>query len=168
MAQDFSLYDPNQFQNMLTQSLMEPYQPAQQAFNTADTFGVNAAFNPPGGGYDPSQFNFGSGQPGGSPTATGGFGQSYNNFMGKYGQSIGQGISAAGALFNLYGGIKSLGLMSKQFKLAKKTTRLGVDNAAIAGNNQIAHHTTATNNSADAAGVPRSGAVYTPFKGWDG
>jgi len=154
------LYDPEVF-NFLPPSMEQTVAPP---VISAPGFYSPNNFNGTGIPYSQEYGGFGALQAGASPNATGSFGQKYNSFMGKYGQSIGQGISAAGALFNLYGGIKSLGLMEKQYKLAKKTTRLGVDNAAIAGNNQIAHHTTATQNS----GGPYKGAVYTPFKGWDG
>jgi hypothetical protein len=159
-------YDPNAWKGEVSDWINTPQVQAPQ-------------IQAPSGGYSPSAFqgtlnlptingtgggtyNTGTQQFAGGTPMNIGFGEKYNSFMGKYGQSIGQGISAAGALFNLYGGIKSLGLMSKQFKLAKKTTRLGVDNAAIAGNNQIKHHTTATQNSSGRQ------TAYTPFKGWDG
>ena len=58
--------------------------------------------------------------------------------------------------------------MQKQFKLAKKTTKIGVDNAARAGNNALAHHTTATANSAASRGDTRPRATYTQFQGFNG
>jgi hypothetical protein len=166
-------YDPSQWQNAMGQMINAPPQISAPQFSA-----------PMSGGYSPGNFNTtlpninggtggtynsGTGNITGYSPATQNlsFGQKYNNFMGTYGQSIGQGISAAGALFNLYGGIKSLGLMQKQFKLSKKTTRLGVDNAAIAGNNQIAHHEDAVNNGRAARGQGAKASIYTPFKGWD-
>jgi hypothetical protein len=99
----------------------------------------------------------------GAPT---GFGNAYNTFMGKYGQSIGQGISAAGALFNLYAGIKSLGLMQKQFDLAKKTTRIGINNQATAYNNEAGHHQQAVANRTRDLGLENRGFDFKPMQGF--
>ena len=87
--------------------------------------------------------------------------------MGKYGASIGQGIGMASSLFNLYGGIKSLSLMNKQFKLAKKTTRLGVNNQATAYNNTVEKQEAASRSS-QAAGHPASSANFERMEKWGG
>lgn len=101
--------------------------------------------------------NYGVAAPTGA-TQPGGMG-GYQGFMGKYGASIGQGISLAGSLFNLYGGIKSLGLMNKQFKLAKKSTKHGINAQAIAYNNTVEKQEAASRAS-HAAGHPASTANY--------
>lgn len=129
----------------------------------------NAAPQAAPGGFGSDNFgfmqNYGVNQPG--APQSGGFGQGYQDFMGQYGQSIGQGLSMAGSLFNLYGGIKSLSLMNKQFKLAKKSTRLGINNQATAYNNTVEKQEAASRSS-QAAGHPASTANFERMEKWGG
>jgi hypothetical protein len=163
-------YDPSAWQGQMSDWINAPpqIQAPQYAAPQTNYYTPNLGSTGSGIPYSNANGGYGAIQAGASPNASGSFGQKYNNFMGTYGESIGQGISAAGALFNLYGGIKSLGLMSKQFKLAKKVTKIGVDNAARSGNNSIAHHETATRNSAERRGDTRERTQYTPFQGFNG
>lgn len=52
------------------------------------------------------------------------------------GSNVGSAIGAAGSLFNLYSGIKQLGLMTKSFKHGKKMDVGNFNNNVIAFNNE--------------------------------
>ena len=73
------------------------------------------------------------------------------------------GIGAISSLFNLYGGIKTLGLMSKNFKLNKKSTINNFNANAAVVNNQTKQSNAAMSNSA-LAGTSVPGAVNPNYE----
>jgi hypothetical protein len=71
--------------------------------------------------------------PGGSPGAPGGLGGWWN----QNGTAITEGIGAFGSLAEMYMGFKAMSLAKKDFKLAKKNTRLNYNANATAFNNAV-------------------------------
>ena len=162
MAGMMTGYDPNQFDFGYSQydtGFNNILSSQGQTSNIPGTLGAQLGQGAIGSDNFGFMQNYGVNTAGANTGASPGFGAGYNNFMGKYGASIGQGISMAGSLFSLYGGIKSLGLMNKQFKLAKKTTKHGINAQATAYNNTVEKQEAAMRSST-AAGHPASSANY--------